>query len=158
MTIFHQGQRVYLSGGMEYAANEGRDWRVGIQEWLELEMGCTVFNPNRESETFLRTHLPGVDFRLLKQEDPVRFQQTAAQIVDLDCRAIADRTDYVICLWDEGAMKGAGTKGELTLAKFFGKPVYTVTTEPLPAIPGWVLGCTSRFFRSFDELKEFLCR
>ena len=36
-------------------------------------------------------------------------------------------SDCVICLWDEGAARGAGTKGELTIARYFGKPVYLVT-------------------------------
>ena len=38
-------KRIYLSGGMEYADNEGRDWRYTLQEWIESELGWTVFNP-----------------------------------------------------------------------------------------------------------------
>src|SRR5512137_2318929 len=148
----HRNQRVYLSGGMEYAADEGRDWRSSLQEWLEREMGCTVFNPNRESDLFLRTHLPGIDFRALKETDLIRFQQTVARLVDLDCTEIAERSDYVLCYWDESAMRGAGTKGELTMARYFGKPVYVVTAIPLQDIPGWVLGCTDRIFPSFEAL------
>ena len=76
--------------------------------------------------------------------------------MDHDCREIAERSDVVICYWDESAMRGAGTKGELTMARFFGKPVYMVTTLPHTEIPGWVLGCTTEFFPSFDQLKTFL--
>ena len=43
-------RRAYLSGGMEYATDEGRDWRSEMQSWLEGELGCTVFNPNVESD------------------------------------------------------------------------------------------------------------
>ena len=53
-------------------------------------------------------------------------------------------------------MRGAGTKGELTMAKYFGKPVYLVTSIPYHDIPGWVLGCTTQLFSSFDELNVFL--
>jgi hypothetical protein len=152
----HRNQRVYLSGGMEYAADEGRDWRGRLQEWLEREMGCTVFNPNRESERFLRTYIPGIDFRKLKETDLIRFQQTVAQLVDLDCKEIAERSDYVLCYWDDSAMRGAGTKGELTMARYFGKPVYVVTSMARGDIPGWILGCTTEVFESFEELKQFL--
>jgi hypothetical protein len=152
----HRNRRVYLSGGMEYAADEGRDWRGRLQEWLEREMGCTVFNPNLESARFFQTHLPGIDFRALKEIDLDRFQQTVARLVDIDCTEIAEQSDYVLCYWDESALRGAGTKGELTMARYFGRPVYMVTTMPRRDIPGWVLGCTTKVFESFEELKQFL--
>ncbi len=148
--------RVYLSGGMEYAANEGRDWRADLQAWLERELGCSVFNPNLESERFLARRVPGVDFRLLKSREPDRFRSLVREIVDLDCGEIAGRTDFVICYWDEGAARGAGTKGEITIAHHTGKPVYLVTAIPEVDIPGWVLGCTTRIFPTFDALKTFL--
>jgi hypothetical protein len=78
------------------------------------------------------------------------------QLVDLDCREIAERSNYLICFWDSGAMRGAGTKGELTIARYFGKPVYLVTSIPFRDIPGWVLGCTDKIFPGFDQLKKFL--
>ena len=150
--------RVYLSGGMEYAADEGRDWRSSLESWLENTLHCTVFNPNRESDRFLKANLPGEEFRLLKTGDPPRYTSIVSRLVQLDCTEIAERTDFVICLWDVSAMRGAGTKGELTIAKYFGKPVYMVTSTPVAEIPGWVLGCTTRLFSSFDELKAFLRR
>lgn len=150
--------RVYLSGGMEYAVNEGRDWRASLHEWLEREFGCEVFNPNVESERFFRREYPGIDFRSLKSVDLPMYQRIARSLVELDCREIAERTNILICYWDEGAAKGAGTKGELTMAKFFNKPVYLVTAVPRSEIPGWVLGCTTGIFDSFQELKEFLLK
>lgn len=148
--------RVYLSGGMEYAENEGRDWRRDVQQWLVSELGCSVFNPNLESERFLAQRLPGVDFRLLKRQDPGRFRTVVTEIVELDCREIAERTDFVVCYWDDGAARGAGTKGEVTIARYTGKPVYLVTSIPEVDIPGWVLGCTTERFPSFEALKAFL--
>lgn len=150
------GDRVYLSGGMEYASDEGRDWRATMHAWLEKELSCEVFNPNLESEAFFRSRYPDVDFRSMKQTDPARYNEIASGLVDLDCHEIAERTDYLVCYWDVSAMMGAGTKGELTMARFFGKPVYMVTTVPHHEIPGWVLGCTTRFFSTFEELREFL--
>ena len=148
--------RIYLSGGMEYATNEGRDWRSALQTWLEVNLGCSVFNPNRESEKFLETHYPGVDLRKLKFNDLARFTDIVREIVALDCSEIAERIDAVVCYWDDAAMRGAGTKGEVTMARFTGKPVYMVTAIPAEQIPGWVLGCATRVFASFEDLKTFL--
>jgi hypothetical protein len=116
----HHAKRVYLSGGMEYAPNEGRDWRSTLQEWLERELRCEVFNPNAESEKFLGRVLPGIDFRQLKLDNLERFREVVQEIVDLDCREIAEKSDYVICYWDRSAAQGAGTKGEITMARYFG--------------------------------------
>ncbi len=148
--------RVYLSGGMEYTANEGRSWREDLEAWLNQEMGWETFNPNRESDRFLAARTPDTPFRSLKDTDPERFLRIVADIVDIDCREVAERADCVVCFWDEGAMRGAGTKGELTIARYFRKPVYLVTTIPFAEIPGWVLGCTTKMFRTFDDVKAFL--
>lgn len=148
--------RAYLSGGMEYAIGEGAGWRSAMQGWLEGHLRHSVFNPNAESDHFFATHYPGVDVRKLKSEDIGRYTEILRLLVDIDTKEIAERSDYVICFWDEGAVKGAGTKGELTIASFFGKPVYLVTDHVHQEIPGWVLGCTTRIFGDFDELKDFL--
>ncbi len=149
-------QRVYLSGGMEYAQGEGAEWRTEIEQWLGKNLQHSAFNPNIESNKFFSTKYPSVDIRKLKSQDLKFFREIITQVVEIDCKEIAERSDYVICYWDEGAAKGAGTKGELTMAKFFGKPVYLVTSFPLQELPGWVLGCMTKSFRSFDELKNFL--
>ena len=149
-------RRAYLSGGMEYATDEGRDWRSEMQSWLEGELGCTVFNPNVESDRLLGTEYPGIDFRELKKQDIARYRTIVERLVTIDCGEIARRTDFVVVYWDDSAQRGAGTKGELTMAHFFKKPVYMVTAVPLDAIPGWVLGCVSRTFGDFGSLKEFL--
>lgn len=147
---------VYLSGGMEYAEGEGVQWRKEMQEWIESNLRHDVFNPNVESERFFSQHYPDTDFRKLKVEDTLSYSHIICNLVEIDCKEIAHRSDYVICYWDEGAAKGAGTKGELTMAKFFGKPVYLVTSFPLHELPGWVLGCVTKSFKSFEELKRFL--
>src|SRR5437016_10759952 len=120
--------RVYLSGGMEYAEGEGARWRTDLQGWLEGTLRHTVFNPNIESEKFFSLNHPGIDFRALKRDDVERYRSIVRKLVEIDCQEIAEHSDYLICYWDEGAAKGAGTKGELTMAKFFNKPVYFVTS------------------------------
>lgn len=150
--------RAYLSGGMEYADGEGATWRRELQQWLERSLHHEVFNPTVESDRLFATTYKGIDFRKVKLEDLQQYRKIAQHLVEIDCDEIARRTDYVICYWDESAAKGAGTKGELTMAKFFGKPVYLVTSFPLHELPGWVLGCVTETFTCFEELKEFLTR
>lgn len=150
--------RVYLSGGMEYAQDEGADWRSEVEEWIHTSLGHSVFNPNKESARYLKKRLKGDDFRGLKVSDPQRFAKLVSGIVDFDSREIAARSDYIVCYWDRSAQRGAGTKGELTIARFHRKPVYMVTEMNPENIPGWILGCTTRMFGSFDQLKSFLLR
>lgn len=148
-------ERAYLSGGMEYAQYEGADWRAEIEEWIRTALHHSVFNPNKESAKYLRRRVRG-DFRRLKTEDTRRFAKIVSRIVDLDSREIAHRSSYVVCYWDRSAQRGAGTKGEVTIAKLFGKPVYMVTEVHPENIPGWILGCTTKMFGTFHELKIFL--
>ena len=148
--------KVYLSGGMEYADGEGAGWRNSMQQWLETKLQHSVFNPNVESDKFFAEKYPRVDFRVAKKENIPLYTEIVRHLVEIDCHEIANHSDYVICYWDDGAAKGAGTKGELTMAKFFGKPVYLVTSFQLHDIPGWVLGCITKTFGDFEELKQFL--
>jgi hypothetical protein len=148
--------RVYLSGGMEYAKNEGMDWRNSMDTWLRESLGHKIFNPNTESEKFLNKSLPNKNFRLLKSTDIETYSKIVKKFVIIDSKEIALRSDYVICYWDKSAQRGAGTKGELTIARYFNKPVYMVTRISKEQIPGWVLGCVTKSFNSFDQLKDFL--
>lgn len=148
--------RVYLSGGMEYARNEGVNWRNELEDWIRQNLKHSVFNPNAESAKYLAKRFPNGDFRKLRGSNPDKFTEIVRGIVYLDSHEIATRSDYVICFWDYGAQKGAGTKGEVTIARFFQKPVYLVTRFKHSNIPAWVLGCTTKIFPSFHELKGFL--
>ena len=148
--------KVYLSGGMEYAVHEGQPWRAMLQRWLTENLSHTVFNPNEESDAFFVEKYPSANVRVLKQTDIVKYIEIVEQLVRLDCDEIVKRTDYVICYYDESAQRGAGTKGEITLAKYFGKPVYMIIAMPLDEIPGWVLACASRLFPDFEALKKSL--
>ncbi len=141
---------------MEYAKGEGVDWRRAMEDWLTDEIGHSVFNPNKESEKYLRKRLPNQNLRKLKYVDIEKFEKIVRGIVMIDSLEIARKSDYVICYWDASAQRGAGTKGELTIARFFGKPVYMVTQMKKTRIPGWVLGCTTIVFPSFSTLKAYL--
>lgn len=146
----------YLSGGMEHAHDEGAGWRAAIEGWLDEELGHRSINPNTDSERLLRRRGESRSFRASKRVAPEQYWRTVRAIVDHDSRAVVEKCDYVICLWDMAAARGAGTKGELTLARFSRKPAYVVTRIPFERIPGWVIGCTTHFFPDFLQLKTFL--
>jgi hypothetical protein len=153
---FPKTLRVYLSGGMEFAKGEGADWRRVMEEWVLKNLGHFAYNPNKESDEFFAKKYPSGRFRELKYEDIEKYTELVRDLIDRDCREIAERSDYVICNWDESAQRGAGTKGELTMARFVRKPVYMVTQMKLQDIPGWVLGCATKTFPTFEELQVFL--
>jgi hypothetical protein len=39
-----------------------------------------------------------------------------------------------------------------------GVPVYLVTQLPAEQVSGWILGCASQVFSSFEELQEYLAK
>jgi hypothetical protein len=142
---------------MEYARREGADWRLEMESWWWKTLSHSAFNPTRASEAFLRKRgYRKMSFRSLKSRNLQEYMRIVSAIVDRDSREIINNSSYVICKWDRSAERGAGTKGEVTLAKYVRKPVYLVTRIHEESIPGWVLGCTTKVFRSFRELKKFL--
>ena len=141
---------------MEYAHHEGADWRIEIQRWLDEELAHRAFNPSLESARFRARRLKGQNFRALKNGNLLKFIRIVRLLIDRDLKAIAKRSAYLICLWDRRAQRGAGTIGELTMARSLRIPVYMVTRVQDRNIPGWILGCTTRRFRSFTGLKSFL--
>ena len=152
-------RRVYLSGGMEYARSEGEDWRRKTEAWLKKELSHLSFNPNTASVRFLaKKGYSNSAFRALKSRNLLEYQRIVSQIVKRDTAEIVQNASYVICNWDRSAERGAGTKGEVTIAKLARKPVYVVTRIRPENIPGWILGCTTQLFSSFDDLKLFLKR
>lgn len=148
--------KAYLSGGMEYAENYGADWRKEMGSWLKKELRHEPFNPVVASEKFLTSAYPDVDFRRSKVDDLKTHLKIAKEIVELDSKEIVLHSDYLICYYDESAQRGAGTKGELTVAQIFGKLVYLVKGMELESVPSWVLGCADHIFNDFEDLKSFL--
>lgn len=145
---------VYLSGAIEYSPDHGKSWRAEIAPFLR-QLGHDVYDPAHDEKKNL-TDIERCEFRGWKHSDLPRFQQTIRKIIAYDLDWIEQRTDYIVAYWDEHATKGAGCQAELTLAHRRDIPVYLVTELPASAISGWILGCASEIFGTFDDLKRFL--
>jgi hypothetical protein len=145
--------RAYLSGAIEYAPDYGRAWRAAITPFLE-SLGHTIYDPAVDEKKNL-TEDELTHFRAWKKSDLARFQQTIRKIIAWDLDWIEQRTDYIICYWDEHVLKGAGTQSELTFAYRLGIPVYLVAAMPIERVSGWILGCSTEVFTDFQQLQSF---
>ncbi len=150
-----RSRTVYLSGGMQFARGTGASWRADLGGWIRRTLGHRVIDPVIESEALMKKlrsegwHLRG------RTRTGGDWPQFFRQVVDRDCRLVR-RADYIVCLWDSSARRGAGTQGELTIAREQRIPVYLVTRSPLASIPGWIQGCSTERFGAFNELRTFL--
>lgn len=145
--------RIYLSGAIEYAPDHGRQWRSALTPFLEAQ-GHEVYDPAQDKKKNL-SDTEVEHFRSWKTTDLARFKTTVRKIIAYDLEWIEQRTDAVICYWDEHCLKGAGTQAELTFAHRWGLPVYLITAMPLEKVSGWLLACTTEVFRSTEELQAY---
>ncbi len=140
---------------MEFSPDGGRQWRERIRSWLEQTLNHGVYDPTMEAQRLLSEEELR-DLASWKRTDIERYQKAMRIFIHHDLDVMSSRADYVICFWDEAAARGGGSHAELTVAYRKGIPVYFVTDMPVEQISGWVVGCVSKFFSNFDELKVFL--
>lgn len=144
----------YLSGSIEFADDGGRGWRVELTPFL-LSLGHQVYDPAADRRKNL-TEEEETNFRAWKTAAPEKFAAVVRKIIHWDLDIVEQRADAVVCYWDAGAGRGAGTQAEVTAAFRAGKPVYLVTPLPPSEISGWILACATRVFSGFNQLREFL--
>lgn len=148
---------VYLAGAMEYAPDRGCGWRSDLSIFLREELNQAVFNPCEEEPKVIsveeRQHMAR-----WKREDLPKFRAAISKIILYDIKAVLNETDYIIVYWDEHVLKGAGTHGELTVARYHNIPVYMVSDIAPEKMSSWIIGCTTEIFPDFESLKEFLSK
>jgi hypothetical protein len=144
---------IYLSGSIEFSGDFGRGWRADLTPFLP-GLGYRVYHPAADEQKNL-TDEEVAHFREWKSSDPDRFAEAIRKIIHWDLDIVEQQSEALICFWDEHAGKGAGTQAEVTAAFRHGVPAYLVTALPRERISGWVLGCVTRVFGGFEELKVF---
>ncbi len=141
----------YLSGAMEYSPDQGRGWRQEVSLLLKERLGHEVFNPNEEINQILSDE-EELHFREWKENDEEKFKTIMNRIIDRDLRHLTEKSDYVICKWDEYAVKGGGTHGEITVAYYHKIPVFLLSEMPRNRISSWILGCSENIFFDVESL------
>ena len=144
----------YLAGSIEYSPDLGKGWRAEITPLLQ-SLGHEVYDPALDEMKNL-TETEVREFRQWKTSDLQRFQRTIRKIITYDLDLIEHRCDALVCYWDQYAGRGAGTQGELTFAHRLGKPIYMICDIPVAQISGWLLGCATEVFSTFEEFNEFM--
>ena len=145
----------YLSGPIENAENDGASWRELITQWLKNEIGHDVFNPVEATRDIIKG-LSNEQFREMKKIEPQNYKRLIRQIIDIDIKAVAEQSDYLIVDWNKSVFKGGGTHGEITLAYYLKKPIYLVNHVPLDDLSSWIFSCATEVFDSFDDMKIHL--
>ena len=141
----------YLSGAMEYSPDQGRGWRQEVSLLLKERLGHEVFNPNEEINQILSDE-EELHFREWKENDEEKFKTLMNRIIDRDLSYLTEKSDYVICKWDEYAVKGGGTHGEITVAYYHKIPVFLLSEMPRNRISSWILGCSENIFFDVESL------
>jgi hypothetical protein len=106
---------------MEFSPDGGREWRERVSRWLEENLHHRVFDPTVEARLILSAE-ELENFRKWKTTDIERYRRLMRFIIRHDLEVMANQADYVICYWDEAAVRGGGSHSELTMAHHRASP------------------------------------
>lgn len=148
---------IYLSGGMQHAADLGAGWRVECSSWLK-DLGYFPIDIAALDIAYTDAH--GHLYRFLDDDELLqRKSNIRKHFIETDINLIRNDTDAVIILYDESVRLGAGTTSEVHEAFMLDIPVFLVNTyDTLGAIPGWMQAETTRIFSAWDELREYMAQ
>ena len=147
----------YLSGAMEFADDEGASWRNEITIWLKDTINHQSIDPVIESAKIVKEN-NAENYRSWKVADANKYARFIQLCIKNDLEIVKEKADYLICLWDENVIKGAGTHAEITFAYDLKKPVYLINKLSPKDLSGWIMACSSEIFSNFDDLKDFLIK
>ena len=147
----------YLSGAMEFADDEGASWRNEITIWLKETINHQSIDPVIESAKIMKEN-NAENYRNWKVADANKYARFIQLCIKNDLEIVREKADYLICLWDENVIRGAGTHAEITFAYDLKKPVYLINRLPQEDLSGWIMTCSSEIFLNFDDLKDFLTK
>ncbi len=145
----------YLSGAMENADQEGSLWRAEITTWLKEKLNHAVVDPVIETAKLVektKSH----NYRYWKTADPNKFRKFVRLAVDNDLNSVVNKSDYLICLWNNDVISGGGTHGEVTMAYYHQKPVYLINQLNNFELSGWIMACATEIFTDLNSMKKML--
>jgi len=137
-------KNVYLAGPMEYAHNEGLNWRRAYERAFKaIGINCVI--PNDEEKNIKREN----DMGWLKEHNLPRYIEILREFIRMDLEFV-ETVDLVIVRWE--GEQTAGTIHEVGKAYEIGKPAYLVTSLKPVDVPGWFLACFTQTFTSLKDL------
>ena len=143
----------YLVGSIEHHPTNGWHWRNSLQTFLEAK-GHKVINPVTAEIKALQVADTPLDWQKFKKTNLTKYCIIMRQIIDFDLDVVINQCDAIIVRWDEYIPKGAGSHAEISFAYYFKKPVFLIYEGDISEIPGWLLGCVSKFYTSIKSFKE----
>ena len=145
----------YLSGAMENAKYGGSIWRSEITNWLKNELNHNVIDPVIETKKLIKKS-NSINYRSWKSSDPNKFKEFVRLAIDNDLNSVVNKSDYLICLWNNEVLSGGGTHGEVTMAYYYNKPIYLINQLNDIEISGWIMSCATEIFNDIETMKNKL--
>jgi hypothetical protein len=149
---------VYLSGGMQHAADLGTGWRKDCTNRL-AKLGYNAIDIADLDIAYTEQY--GELYRSLDNDNTEEALQIKSNIrshfVYTDLKLVTDDSDAVIVLYDESARRGAGTISECQVAFLHDIPVFLVNAYPsIKDVPGWLQALTTKMFPNFVEMYDYM--
>lgn len=148
---------VYLSGGMEFAENEGAGWRGRISNALRNLQYFPLDITHLDAEYAKRHGKFLKEFGNDEQGLMLRKAYIRKQFIRTDLELIKNDSDAVIVYYDESVRRGAGTISECQVAFLHDVPIFLVSAweDWQKEIPGWLHGLTTRVFTDWVDLVQY---
>jgi hypothetical protein len=147
---------IYLSGGMEHAADLGATWRAKTAITLRT-LGFYPLDITALDREYEKAH-GDLWSDLNAQEMLQRKANIRKHFIYTDLQLIKNDSDALIVYYDESVRRGAGTISECQYAYLLDLPIFIVSAfQPWEkTIPGWLLALSTKVFQTFDELFKYL--
>lgn len=145
---------VYMPGAMQFTDAADFGWREKIIAVLGdkinfLDPTCKEF----QHATFTAGETIALfnDPKLVREKHTPKFRDAVKEIINADLRAVV-QSQALCAYWTPGANKGAGVKGELTVAAWHNIPVILIVPdEYYEMIPGWTWGCVTHYVKNIPD-------
>lgn len=145
---------VYLAGSIMFPKDHGAGWRTNITPHLS-NLGYRLFNPVIDQPII--SGVSKEDLIALQNEKVGDYQEACRKIVDTDLNVLC-QSSLVVVKIDEGVLKGAGTYGELTVARLHDIPVIAWIDLPrgFLDVPCWAFGCITQYAAQEREFYKII--
>ena len=149
--------RVYLSGAMESAADDGEGWRENAKTYAQSLAHVSLICPRAFNKS-IDDENPG--WRDDKDHRKKKYMDTIRTIIKRDMNALL-ACDFCLVMWDENAPVSVGTHAELSSSFLAGRRVITVLPggtrgDKINNLPAWVIGCTEKYFPSVNNALDWI--